>query len=97
MPAAEMSPTAGLPPATPFTLQSTAVSAVPVTVAAYWAEVPSVTLVGPFRSSVTGVVSKEALDGAESATPRLCEEAGLATLVAVIVTFEDCGALTGAR
>jgi hypothetical protein len=70
---------------------------VPVTLARYCAEVPSVTLVGPLRSSVTGDAPEGTFAGAESATPRLCEELGLARLVAVIVTFDDWGALTGAR
>jgi hypothetical protein len=84
-----MNPTVAFPPATPFTLHSTAVSEVPVTIAAYCEEVPSVTLVAPFRSSVTTDAPAGAFGCAASATARLCEAVGLATLVAVIVTPED--------
>jgi hypothetical protein len=94
-----MNPTLAFPPATPFTLQASALSEVPVTIAAYCEEVPSVTLVAPSRSTVTtdAPVGVCDCDCAASATARLCEAVGLATLVAVIVTCEDCGALVGAR
>jgi hypothetical protein len=84
-----MNPTLAFPPAAPFTLQVTALSEVPVTIAAYCEEVPSVTLVAPSRSTVTADAPVGALDCAASATARLCEAVGLATLVAVIVTCED--------
>ena len=84
-------PSVALPPFTPFTLQFTAVFVLPVTVATYCEEVPQVTVVAPPSVIVTagGV-------GASRTTTRLCETAGLAILVAVIVTFEDCGAVLGA-
>jgi hypothetical protein len=63
----------------------------PFTVAAYCDEVPSVTVVTPLRASVTvGVV------GGSSTTRRVCATDGSATLVAMIVTFEDCGGFAGA-
>jgi hypothetical protein len=65
----------------------------PVTAAVYCDEVPNVTLVAPFRVIVTGSV---AFGGTASATGRLFETVGVATLVAVIVILEDCGALAGA-
>jgi hypothetical protein len=86
-----MDPTLAFPPATPFTVHASAVLEVPVTIAAYCEEVPSVTLFAPSKSTVTtdapwGVWD---CDCAASATARLCEAVGLATLVAVIVTCED--------
>jgi hypothetical protein len=88
-PVGEINPAMALPPAAPFTLQFTAVLEVPVTVAAYCDVVPNVTLVGPFRSNVTADVPVGVFGWVASATPRLCEAVGLATLVAVIVTCED--------
>ena len=80
-----MIPTLAFPPATPFTLQASAVSEVPVTIAAYCEEVPSVTLVAPSRSTVTAdaPVGVWDCDCAASATTRLCEAVGPATLVAI--------------
>jgi hypothetical protein len=83
-----MEPTAVFPPATPFTLQVTAVFALPVTVAMYCDVVPSVTLVAPTRVRTTGS-SDVVFAGAASATGRLFETVGVAALVAVIVTCED--------
>jgi hypothetical protein len=80
-------PTVAFPPATPFTLQVTSVSALPVTVAVYCDEVPSVTLDAPLRATVTGACTA-VVGGTANATGRLCETEGLATLVAVIITFE---------
>lgn len=48
------------PPATPFTLQVTALSELPVTVAEYWDWPPSVTVVGPDNSIDIGVVVSDA-------------------------------------
>jgi hypothetical protein len=61
----------------------------------YCDEVPRVTLVAPFRVNVTGP-SVAVFDGTASATGRLFDTVGVATLVAVIVIFGDCGALAGA-
>jgi hypothetical protein len=82
-------PTVALPPATPFTLQVTSVFALPVTVAVYCDEVPSVTLDAPLSATVTGGACTGVVGGTANATGRLCETEGLATLVAVIITFED--------
>jgi hypothetical protein len=82
-----MEPTVVFPPATPFTLQVTAVFVLPVTVAMYCAEVASVTVVAPSRARVTG--SSDVVFGVASATGRLFETVGVAALVAVIVTFGD--------
>jgi hypothetical protein len=57
-----MEPTAALPPVTPFTLQVTPVLELPVTVAAYCDDVPSVTFDAPVRAIDTvaaSVVSAE--------------------------------------
>jgi hypothetical protein len=59
----------------------------PVTAALYCDDVPSVTLLEPLRAIVT--VDGGATGAAARATGRLCETEGLATLVAVMVTFED--------
>jgi hypothetical protein len=88
-------PTAAFPPATPSTLQATPVFVLPVTAAVYCDEVPRVTLVAPLRVKVTGP-SVVVFGGAASATGRLFDTVGAATLVAVIVMFGDCGALAGA-
>ena len=88
-------PTVAFPPATPFTLQVTSVFVLPVTVAVYCDEVPSVTLDAPLRATITGG-GTGVVGGTANATGRLCETDGLATLVAVIITFEDWGALAGA-
>jgi hypothetical protein len=86
-----MVPFVAFPPATPFTVQVTAVLVLPVTVATYCDAVPQVTVVAPARVSFT-----LGGGGASRVTTRLCETAGFATLVAVIVTFGDCGAVAGA-
>jgi hypothetical protein len=65
----------------------------PVTIAVYCDEVPSVTLVGPLKASVT---TGGGGAGAVSVTVRLRATDGFATLAAVIVTFDDWGALAGA-
>jgi hypothetical protein len=82
-------PTVAFPPAKPFTLQVTSVFALPVTVAVYCDEVPSVTLDAPVRATVTGGACTGVVGGTANATGRLCETDGLATLVAVIITFDD--------
>jgi hypothetical protein len=86
-----MVPSVAFPPATPFTVQVTPVFVLPFTVATYWDDVPQVTVVDPARVSVTlgGC-------GASRTTTRLCETAELATLVALMVTFDGCGAVAGA-
>jgi hypothetical protein len=95
----EIVPTVVFPPATPSTLQLTPVFELPVTVAVYCDEVLSVTLVAPLNASVT--VEPDPLPpggggGAARETARLCETLGSARLVAVIVTCEDGGSLSGA-
>jgi hypothetical protein len=82
----------------PSTLQVTFVSELPVTVATYCDEVPSVTVVAPLSANVTGVSPPlpPPVGGAASATARLCETLESATLVAVIVTSDVCGAVPGA-
>jgi hypothetical protein len=90
-----MEPTVAFPLAIPFTLQVTAVFALPVTVALYCDELPSVTVVAPSRVSATDP-SAVVFGGMASATGRLFETVGEAALVAVIVTFGDGGALAGA-
>jgi hypothetical protein len=75
------------PPATPFTLQVTEVFVLPATAALYCDDAPSVTLLEPLR--VTVIVDGGVTAAAARATGRLWEMEGLATLVAVIVTFED--------
>jgi hypothetical protein len=52
-PSAAISPTAVFPPATPLTVHSTAVFAVPVTFAVYCDRAPSVTPVAPLSAKVT--------------------------------------------
>jgi hypothetical protein len=59
----------------------------PVMTALYCDDAPSVTLPEPLRVTVT--VDGGATGAAARAMGRLCETEGLATLVAVIVTFED--------
>jgi hypothetical protein len=81
------------PPATPSTLQTTEMSEAPVTVAAYCDDVPSVTLLAPLSASFTGGGGG---GGAARATTRLRATEGSATLEAVIVTFEELGAVAGA-
>jgi hypothetical protein len=80
-------PTVPFPPADPFTLHTTPVFELPVTVAAYCEDVPSVTVVAPLRESVTTGGG----GGATSATIRLRETVPSAALVAVMVTFEELG------
>jgi hypothetical protein len=67
----------------------------PLTVAAYCEELPSVTLVGPLKVRVT-VVPPALLAGAASVIARLCETDGSTALVAVMVTFDDAGSFAGA-
>jgi hypothetical protein len=71
------------------------VLALPVIVAVYCDVVPNVTVAAPFKASVTGVLTVGG-GGVASATGRLFDTVGVATLVAVIVIFGDCGALAGA-
>jgi hypothetical protein len=71
----------------------TPVFEVPFTVAAYWDEVASVTLVAPVRVSVTAGGGG---GGATSVIIRLRTTDGSATLAAVIVTFEEPGSTAGA-
>jgi hypothetical protein len=66
----------------------------PVTVAAYCEELPSVTLVAPLNVRVT--VEPPALLAAASVIARLCETDGSAALVAFMVTFDDAGSFAGA-
>jgi hypothetical protein len=91
-----MKPYAVSPPTIPSTLHVTPVFELPVTVAAYCDEVPSVTLVAPLKVRVT-VDPPPLLAGAASVTARLCETDGSAMLVAVIVTFDDFGSFAGAE
>jgi hypothetical protein len=75
----------------PFTLHATVVFRLPVTIAAYCAEVPSVTLVGPLTTRLTAELAPlppGACGGAVRTTARPFETEASATLVAVIVTFE---------
>jgi hypothetical protein len=89
-----MTPAVRSPPTTPSTLQITAVSEVPVTVAAYRDEVPSVTVLAPLSASLTGGGGG---GGAASATVRLFAIEESAMLVALIVTVEEPGAVAGAE
>jgi hypothetical protein len=91
-----MEPTVVSPPTMPSTLQVTAVSEVPVTIAAYCADVSSVTFVAPLKVRVMSEPLPGVLVGATRVTARLCETDGAAALVAVIVTAEDDAALAGA-
>ena len=52
MSAIEMVPTVELPPVTPFTVQVTLVSVLPVTTPVYCDELPSVIVVAPLNNSV---------------------------------------------
>ena len=88
-----MEPTVEFPPAIPFTLQATAVLLVPDKIAVYWAEVPSVTLLAPVKVKV---IAGGGGAGASKVTERLCEMAGSARLVAMMVTDDDFGAVAGA-
>jgi hypothetical protein len=89
-----MDPTVRSPPTTPSTLQMTAVSELPVTVAAYRDEVPSVTVLAPLSASLTGGGGG---GGAASVTFRFRATEGSAMLVALIVTVEEPGAVAGAE
>jgi hypothetical protein len=91
-----MVPTEASPPFTPSTLQVTPVFVLPVTVAVYCDEVPSVTLVAPLRVTVTVVPPCGDVTGEASVTARLWETEVSAMLVAVMVTLADCGLLLGA-
>jgi hypothetical protein len=82
-------PAVAFPPAIPFTPQVTLVFVLPVTVAMYCDEVPRVTLLEPISVTVTADSWAGLCGGAASAIGRLLETEGLATLVAVIVTFGD--------
>jgi hypothetical protein len=66
----------------------------PLTVAAYCEELPSVTLVDPLNVRVT--VDPPPLLAVASVIARLCETDGSAALVAVMVTFDDAGSFAGA-
>jgi hypothetical protein len=88
-----MMPTVWFPPATPFTLQVTPLFELPVTAAANCEDVPSVTVVAPLKLSVT---IGGGGGGATSVMVRLPPTAGSATLVAVIVIFEELGSVPGA-
>jgi hypothetical protein len=66
----------------------------PLTVAAYCEELPSVTLVGPLNVRVT--VDPAPLLAAASVIARLWETDGSTALVAVMVTFDDAGSFAGA-
>jgi hypothetical protein len=90
-----MVPSVALPPVTPFTFQVTAVFELPLTVATYREELPRLTLVAPLSVSVTGPPPGGG-GGEVRVTARLCATEPSATLVAVIVTLELCGALAGA-
>ena len=65
----------------------------PDTVATYCDEVPSVTVVAPVRLKV---MMTGGLAGATRVAARLWATDGSATLVALIVTFEDPGVFVGA-
>ena len=77
----------------PSTLQVTPVFVLPVTVAAYCDDWPSVTLVDPLRVKVTVV---GVFGCAVNVTVMLCDTDGSAALAALIVTLDDCGAAAGA-
>ena len=76
----------------PSTLHLTPVFELPVTVAVYCDEVPSVILAAPLR--VTATTGGGA--GAASVTVRLRATVESAMLVAVIVTFDEPGWTVGA-
>ena len=84
-----MEPVVAFPPAIPFTLQVTP-ALLPVTVATYCDDVPSVTVAAPVRVKVMGG------GRAGRVTAELWATDGSATLVAVMVTFEDPGVFVGA-
>jgi hypothetical protein len=88
-----MEPTVRFPPTVPFTLQITPVFELPVTVAAYCDEFPREMLDAPVRVIVTVGGGG---GGATSETVRLRITEGSATVVAVIVTFEEPGSTGGA-
>jgi hypothetical protein len=88
-----MMPTVWFPPATPFTLQVTPLFELPVTVAAYCEDLPSVTVVAPLRLIVT---IGGGGGGETSVMVKLSATEGSATLVAVIVIFEEPAAVAGA-
>ena len=81
-------PTVASPPAIPFTLHSAAVSELPVTVAVYCAEAPSLTVVAPLKDRVMGEPDPfpDVPADATNVTLRLSETDGSATLVAEMVT-----------
>ncbi|HEY3989174.1 MAG TPA: hypothetical protein VGM02_07740 [Acidobacteriaceae bacterium] len=96
-PSAEINPTVVFPPATPLTVQVTAVLDVPLTVAVYCAGASSVTLVAPLSAIVTVAAGGVGVLGAAiKVTVMLCEVEALATLVAVMVTVAGCGIVAGA-
>jgi hypothetical protein len=88
-----MEPMVRFPPTTPLTLQITPVFELPFTVAAYCDELPNVTVAAPVTVSVT---TGGGGGGATRVTVRLRTAEGSATLVAVIVTFEEPGSTAGA-
>jgi hypothetical protein len=81
-----MVPSVALPPVTPFTVQITAVFALPLTVETYCEELPRLTLVAPLSVSVT--VPPPGGGGDVNVVTRLFATEVLATLVAVMVTVE---------
>jgi hypothetical protein len=97
-PAPSMRPTPALPPTTPLTLHETPALELPLMLAAYWALLPRVTVAGPVRvrATVGPPLWLEEGGGTVSVTGRLCEMAGFATLVAVMVTDPVFGAAAGA-
>jgi hypothetical protein len=93
IPFVEMEPRVRLPPTTPLTLHVTLVSELPVTVAEYRDDMPSVTLIAPLRVSVT---VRGGGGGVVRVTARLSATDESAALVAVIVTCDDLGFVAGA-
>jgi hypothetical protein len=85
------------PPATPLTAHSTAVFAVPVTVAVYCEDAPSSTLLAPLIAIVIGDEADAGGAGAAtSVTVTLCDVVVFSALVAVILILEDAGIVAGA-
>jgi hypothetical protein len=90
-----MVPTAAPPPWMPFTVQITPVFVLPVTVATYFDEFPSITLAAPLRlTDTTGAGGVGG--GAIRLTARLCDLEESATLAAVIVTVPVLELFAGA-
>jgi hypothetical protein len=90
-----MVPTAAPPPWIPLTVQITPVFVLPVTIAAYFDEFPSITLAAPLR--VTDTTGAGGVGGgAIRFTARLCDFEESATLAAVIVTVPVLELFAGA-